>query len=64
MANKLFNWFRKKETGPGLDIKYKIGESFPWKGIMFVVSKVTHDTITLSPVKMTGKFEQKLKQAR
>ncbi len=55
-------WHRpKKELGPGLYVKFKVGEKMPWKGIWFQISKVEHAKIEIEPLNTTAQFQKKIK---
>lgn len=40
-------------------MKWKAGEYFPWKGILFCVTKVEHAKLVLEPIEMTAAMFKK-----
>lgn len=48
----------------GLRLAFRQGELVPWKGIMFRVSLVETESLTLIPVRMTASREKELHHAR
>ncbi len=58
-------WNLKKEPkGPGLGLKFMVGEQLPWKGIVFSVKKVEHDEIVLIPMGLTWQMSKKIRKAK
>jgi hypothetical protein len=53
-----------EEKKPGLEVRFKEGESIPWKGIWFRIHKVGFDELTLVPESMTFKRAKQLQEAR
>ena len=53
------SWFKKQEKGPGLKVKFAVGDKIPWKGIWFEVSKVEHAQIELTPISTTAQFSKR-----
>lgn len=52
---------RLEDTRPGLEVKWKVGEAFPWKQIWFRVDKVHKDRLELVPTNTTGQFQKRKK---
>lgn len=49
-----------EDNRPGLEVKFKEGESLPWKGIWMLIDKVHKDRLELIPTSMTWKMHKRI----
>lgn len=65
MTNQIVKDTRLADTTkPGLEVRFKVGEQLPWKGIWFEIQEVKHAELILKPIGMTWQEYKYIKRRK